>query len=222
MATYAHVPAFAERKRHPRALVAIVAAHAALLTAVMMAKMDLPQAFSPPITKVDLIPEPKAPPPATPEPRAVPEPARSVVDQPIALVPMPVDPRPAVDSSPMPFPEPGPVISVAPRPAVDIAPKPVPPLVRTGPRFATPDSRLRPPYPPSKLHLGEEAALRLKLRIGASGRVTAVEPVGFADPAFLRAARRHLIAHWRYRPASEGGQAVASSTVITLQFQLDD
>jgi protein TonB len=45
--------------------------------------------------------------------------------------------------------------------------------------------------------------------------------VGQADRAFLEAARRHLIANWRYKPASEGGRAVATSTVITLRFQLE-
>jgi len=63
--------------------------------------------------------------------------------------------------------------------------------------------------------------LRLRLTIDERGRVIAVEPVGRADKVFLEAARRHLLAHWRYRPASEGGRAVTSSTVITLRFQLD-
>jgi len=52
-------------------------------------------------------------------------------------------------------------------------------------------------------------------------RVVAVDPVGRTDPLFLEAARRHLIAHWRYKPALADGQAVASSMVITLRFQLD-
>ena len=66
-----------------------------------------------------------------------------------------------------------------------------------------------------------EAVLRLRLTIDDRGRVTAVEPVGRADPVFLAAARRHLLAHWRYKPASENGRPAASSTVITLRFQLD-
>ena len=49
----------------------------------------------------------------------------------------------------------------------------------------------------------------------------AVEPVGRADAVFLAAARRHLLAHWRFKPASDDGRAVASTTVITLRFQLD-
>ena len=94
-------------------------------------------------------------------------------------------------------------------------------IVKLGPRLATPASELRPAYPPSKLASEEEAVLRLRLTIDANGRVTAVDPVGAADRAFLEAARRHLIAHWRYKPATEDGHAVASSAVITLRFVLD-
>jgi hypothetical protein len=45
--------------------------------------------------------------------------------------------------------------------------------------------------------------------------------VGRADRAFLDAARRHLIAHWRYQPATEDGRTITSSLTITLRFQLD-
>ena len=64
--------------------------------------------------------------------------------------------------------------------------------------------------------------LRLKLSIDERGRVIAVEPVGRADRSFLEAARRHLIAKWRYKPATEDGKAIASSTVITLTFRIED
>ena len=50
--------------------------------------------------------------------------------------------------------------------------------------------------------------LKLRLSIDHRGRVVAVEPVGRADRAFLAAARRHLIAKWRYKPATEDGRAV--------------
>ena len=42
------------------------------------------------------------------------------------------------------------------------------------------------------------------------------------DPSFLAAARKHLLAHWRYAPATEDGRAIASSTVITLRFELQE
>jgi len=57
--------------------------------------------------------------------------------------------------------------------------------------------------------------------IDERGRVVAVEPVGKADRAFLYSARRHLMAHWRFQPASDDGRAIVSSTMITLQFRLD-
>ena len=220
MPTYAPVPAFAQRTRYPRALVVIVALHAAAISAVMLVKMDLPGRVLDPPTQVELIPLPKEPPPNPPEPSKA-RPAQSTLDQPVAIVPVQIPMGSAVDSTPTPFPNPGPVIGILPHPGpAIIEPKPAP--VRTGPRFATPDSRLRPPYPPAKLSSGEEAALRLRLTIDEGGRVTAVDPVESADPAFLKAARRHLIANWRYQPATEDGRPVASSTVVTLHFRLDD
>ena len=113
-------------------------------------------------------------------------------------------------------PDPGPLIGNG----MDPAPLPTP-IVRTGPRFATPDALIRPPYPEEKRRLEQEATLKLRLAIDERGRVVAVEPVGRADPAFLAAARRHILKAWRYRPAMEGETAIASSTVITLQFELD-
>ena len=52
--------------------------------------------------------------------------------------------------------------------------------------------------------------------------MVAVEPVAPADRTFLDAARRYPMAHWRYSPATQAGQPVATSLVVTLKFQLDD
>ena len=214
MTTYAPVPAFADGKRHPRALVLIVAGHAALLAAVMTAKMDLPMPFAPTPTTVELIAETTPPPelPPPPQPRRA-DPAIDRV-RPIVPIPQPSPPLEVVPL-PQPLPNPGPGIGAGKPP--DVAPAPV----RTGPHFVTPESQIKPPYPQSKLRLDEEAVLRLRLTIDSRGRVTAVEPVGGADPTFLAAARRHITARWRYKPATEDGRAIASSTVVTLRFELD-
>lgn len=222
MPTYAPQPAFAERGARPKTLTIIVAVHAVLIASVMAAKMDLPSKFTPTPTKVELIPLPKEPPPPPPpQPQIQPktQPSTSAIDRPVTIVPTPPIEGPQVDSRPMPLPDPGPVIGNGIEPAAEPAPIPTP--VRTGPRFATPASDLRPPYPPQKLRSEEEAVLKLRLSIDERGRVTAVEPVGRVDPVFFAAARKHLIARWKYEPATDGGRAVPSSTVISLRFQLD-
>lgn len=216
MSTYAPVAPYAARNRHPRALALIVAGHAALIAAVMMAKMDVAPRFIPTITKVDLIDEAKPPPDNPPPPQ--PQRHESAIDRPITVVPIP---QPTTDADPIPIPLP------VPNPGPVVAPDPikiVPPAqpVRVGPRFITPEYDVKPPYPQSKLRAQEEAVLQLRLTIDARGRVTAVDPVGNADPVFLAAARRHILAHWRYRAATEDGRAVATSTVVTLRFELDD
>ena len=224
MATYAPVPRFAERKAAPRTLIIIIAGHAALLAAVMTARIDFTRPFIPQVTEIVNVPLDKDPPPLPPEPQpqAETQPAVSTVDRLPVIVPTPpIDDAPRFDPTPMPtLPLPDSTIGSGQQPRLEPLPRAAP--VKTGPRFATPDHKLRPPYPEAKRVSDEEASLRLRLSIDARGRVVAVEPVGSTDPHFLASARRHLIAHWRYEPATEDGRPVASSTVITLRFQLDD
>lgn len=207
------------RRVSPTALVLIIGGHAAAIALLMSAKMDLPAKFRDVATIVEAIPIPQDPPP-DPEPRPQPEaqPRDSVIDRTPVIIPLPPLDGPVVDPTPIPIPDRGPIIGPSPEPGP--SPQVVPP-VRKGPRLTTSGDALRPPYPPSKLRDEEEAALRLKLSIDARGRVTAVEAVGRADPVFLEAARRHLIARWRYQPATEDGRAIASTTTITLRFELE-
>ena len=216
MLAYAsHRRRIAERRPAPQAMLVIVAAHVAVIAAVMSARLGLPQRIFRPPTAVDLIPLP-LPPPDQPQPAAQPKASPSRIDRVPVIVPVPQPTDDSLDPAPIPIPTPG-TGTIGPK----VEPLPVPAPVRVAARFATPPSAIRPPYPPSKIHSEEEAVLRLRLSIDANGRVAAVEPVGRADPAFLAAARRHLIAYWRYRPATEDGQAIASSTVITLRFELE-
>jgi protein TonB len=99
--------------------------------------------------------------------------------------------------------------------------RPVTTPVRRDAQLLTPASQLKPPYPADKLAAEQEATLRLALTIDANGRVTAVEPVGYADREFLASARRYIIGHWRYQPATEDGRPISTTVTITLQFQLD-
>ena len=218
LAYAAHRRRIAERHSAPHVMLAIMVGHIALIAAVMSAKMDLPERIRD-ITEVELIPVPPEPPRQVPPPKERPKPSESRIDRVPSIVPVPQPRADQLDPTPIPSLPSLPAVRPTPNPEPRIAPVPAP--VRIGPRFATPPNAVRPPYPASKIASEQEAVLKLRLSIDPRGRVVAVEPVGRADPAFLTAARRHLLAHWRYKPATEDGRAIASSTTITLRFELD-
>jgi len=209
-----------ERRPYPNTMLAIIALHVGVAAIVMSAKMDLPGRIlrEPPIRvtfypqpHTDPIPQPK--PPTNPTPRTIADP---VIDQPPVHVVTPSHPAEGVDTGP-------PIntgVLIEGVGSVTI-PQTIHDVVKLGPRLLTSGEDLKPPYPASKLLTEEEAALQLRLTIDANGRVVGVDPVGRADPVFLSAARRWLLAHWRYRPATEDGRGVTSTEVITLRFQLD-
>jgi protein TonB len=221
LAYAANRPPAGKRQSSPNAMLLVISAHVALLAVVMSAKMDLPRRIQhgPPLIDITLSPPPPpihaAPPRGTKTQQTA-----TLVDNPDQTIKLP-----SVDPTPYPI-NPNPpdatVIGgggVATLPV--IPPPPVVAPIRHDPRLLTPMSELKPPYPASKLASEEEATLKLRLTIDDRGRVIAVEPVGHADREFLDAARRYLIAHWRYDPATEDGRPISTTTVITLRFRLD-
>lgn len=209
----------ASRPSSPNAMLAIISVHVALLAVVMSAKMDLPaRILNKPIT-IEFPKEPPPPPPNIAQPRTPPQTPRTIIDQPTKVVPLKLPSQQNVETGPPMNPVNigtggGSMIPFIPQP-------PVTTPIRHDPLLLTPSSELRPPYPASKLASEEEATLRLRLTIDEHGRVIAVDAVGAADRVFLDSARRYLIAHWRYEPATEDGHPVASSLTITLRFELD-
>ena len=221
LAYAAHRRTVAGRRPAPHALLVIIVAHIAAIAAVMSARMDAERRPPDPPIIMEPIPIPEPPPPE-PQPQADPRQSETPLAQVPPRVPIALPVDEPVHTSPVSA-DPGPVIgpAVVPQPRLDPMPI-IEPVVRIGPRFATPPSAVRPPYPMTKIASGEEASLKLKLSINEQGRVIAVEPVGQADAAFFASARKHVLARWRYKPATEGGRPVASSTVVTLRFELDD
>lgn len=211
----------AQRRSSPSTMLFIIGLHVAAVALAMSAKFVIEHVRDTPITIIDIPLPTEPPPPQPPRPSAEAPAPQSAPIAPPTIVPTPPMPGPDMTSTVEPSPPSGPIAGNDP-PSV---PVPLPPRVvdpvRQGPRLATPAWALRPPYPSSKLDSEEEAALRLRLSIDERGRVVAVDPVGAADPAFLNAARRHLLAKWRYQPATVDGQPIASSTVITLRFELE-
>lgn len=211
--------AIGARQSNPSAMLIIISAHVALLALVMSARMERTRLRpDPPITvetiKDRLIdPKPLAQPQHQTRTTPIPAPRPDIPTPP--LQPPTLTPNPAL-------PDPGVALGNG---GVTVIPNIPQPIVTTpihhDPRLLTPPSELKPPYPADKLLSEEEAVLTLRLTIDPNGRVTDVQPIGRADRSFLEAARRHLIAHWRYQPATDDGRAIASTTVITLRFLLD-
>lgn len=208
---------------HPKTLALIIAGHAGLLFAVMTARGDI--VVKPPfdITEVTLLdpvkPPPPPPPPNDPTPA---QPSESHIDLPKPPIPLPLpDPNGPVDVGPT-LPTPGSGTNTLPVP--DPVPIPVPtpaPSVKVPARSLTSPSDLTPPYPDEKRRLGEEAVIRLSLSIDPRGRVVDVRPLGNADPAFVEAARKHIVRRWRYKPATEDGAAVASTLTVSIRFRME-
>ena len=200
----------------PRTLMLIIAGHVLVIGAAMLARDKIQKHSEPPIIVVNVPPVSDPPPNPQPHPRSDPRPSHptTVVPQ----VPIPTLPDQGFVAPPIP---PGPFEGIG----VSTLPPPQPQpheILRHGPQIATAEGRLRPPYPETKRMQEEEATLTLRLSIDATGRVTAVEPIGTADRAFLDSARKHLLSVWRFTPATEDGQPVPSTKVITLHFELGE
>jgi len=206
----------ADRPSSPSTLLVVIGLHAAVLAAVVSAKMDLPERFRNVPIPVDLIPQPPPPPERPVAQPNRPQTNTSQIAHTTTAVPIELADPIAVDHTQVDL---GPIVGPSTFTIPD-PPRPVE-LARSDARLLTPAWDLKPPYPASKIASEEEAVLQLRITIDERGRVIAVEPLGRADPAFLDSARRHLLSHWRYKPAIEGGRAVTSSMVIRLRFQLD-
>jgi protein TonB len=210
-------PVVADRPSSPSTLLIVIGLHVALIAAVVSAKMDLPDRIRNTPIAVDLIRQP-TPPRSQPQPNKSDRPQTndSQIDHTDSVVPIKLDGSPLttddtkVDTGPIV----GPINiqTLDPQPTV---------IARTEAMLVTPAWDLKPPYPVSKIAREEEAVLRLRIMIDERGRVIAVEPLGPVDRAFFDSARRHLLAHWRYKPAIENGRPVASSTVVRLHFHLE-
>ena len=221
LAYAANSPKTAGRAGSPQALALILLGHAAVISAVLMAKPEL--IGLPPNEPTVLIDIPAPPPPPPPETTVKPQPSEPVTQQ--SFIPQG---RPIIDmerQSPFElatgpsFEDIGTVIGSGPTTIID---HPEADPVRVGPRLATNENAIKPPYPLDMRRAEKEATLRLKLTIDPRGRVIAVDSVGPANPSFLEAARRHILKAWRYKPATEDGLAVPSTTVISLSFRLED
>lgn len=120
---------------------------------------------------------------------------------------------------------PEPVIQIAPDPAAQTiqVPQqqtpPVPPADASASGLT--NTHTTPPYPPMARRLGQQGTVVLAITVGADGTVSAAQIArssGF--PELDQAALEWVKAHWRYKPAMQGGVAVPSTTQAAVKFDL--
>ncbi|MEY4270591.1 MAG: hypothetical protein RLZZ58_1807 [Pseudomonadota bacterium] len=183
-----------------------------------------PQILPPPkiYDGVDVV-QTKAPPPPAPDPEVTPQPdpIKTVITAPTPPIPIPLAPANPVDAQPPAKPvifDPGPVGVAAdpPVPAKPVA-APVRTLALLDQRFA---DRFQPTYPGRELREGVEGKARVRVRVGADGRVKAVEDLGASSPGFFAETQRQALNKWRFKPATEDGKPVESWFTITVTFEL--
>jgi len=87
------------------------------------------------------------------------------------------------------------------------------------PIFAT---HTTPPYPPMARRLGQEGTVGLRITVAPDGSVADVEIVKSSGIQQLdQTAADWVKAHWRYSPAIKNGQAIASTAMATVTFNLE-
>lgn len=175
--------------------------------------------------------------PPTPEPqRDAPTvwilPATPPVPPPVALPRSPIPaPTPAVAPRLAPTPPvPAPVVveqgALPPAlPAVDAAVVSVPAGPgTTGPAPMQLDYAVAPPppYPRESVRNGDEGVVVLQVLVGVDGHPLEVVVVeGSGHRALDRAARRHVLEAWRFRPAIRDGHPVQAIGLVPIEFSLD-
>lgn len=209
---------FAPQKVNRTGLVLVISMHAAAISALALSKIEMPEIVDYSPIELQSYEDPPVPPPNPTEPEADPAPTQKVrPTNPEPIVDPPIDrgtqidaPRtdPVVQADPpyVPIREPGPIAN--PTPPVRIA--------------ALPDPRtaFQPPYPPQHERLGDEGVVKVRVLIGADGRVKAVEKVSATSDAFWKSTERYVLRNWRFRPATLDGRPVESWREMTVRFQL--
>lgn len=213
---------FEKRRISPTGVTVVVLLHGAAITALALAKMDMPvmKVFNP--LKIEQIAIEPDPPETPPEPVKaeqrvpretqidyVPPVVPTVPKGPVVLHDPTLDP-PVFDTKPIP--------KLETRPAEKLPPQPEP--VRVAAQMRSGD--LQPPYPASELRSGNEGKVTIRVTIGADGRVKRGEKVSATNDAFYRATERHALRAWRFKPATVDGRPVESRQVISVDFRLDN
>ena len=238
---FARPPAFYRSAAAFARLGAVVIVHAVML-GVISHHLDAQPPRAPQTIEVALIAPPAPIPVAPPKVEAPPVPPKVVEPPPVREVEKPKPrlkpkpkPRPKpeqaiTDPTPAPAPEAesapeAPVVEPAPAPPVAVAPAPTAaaPAPVAEARFDAdylnnPD----PGYPRLSKRMGEQGKVLLRVRVSARGRADEVRVHRSSGHTRLDEAARKAVAGWRFVPAKQGDEAIASWVIVPIEFKLKD
>ena len=101
-----------------------------------------------------------------------------------------------------------------------VAPAPTAPPAMADIASPSPISRPPPRYPARALRMRETGTVRVLVAVGADGVPTDVSVESSSQSRDLDRAALEAVRKWRFRPAQRGGQAVAGSVVVPIEFRL--
>jgi protein TonB len=88
-------------------------------------------------------------------------------------------------------------------------------------RAVEPIARVQPDYPPEAFRAGEEGTVVLRVDVDAAGNPGNVDIVSRSGSRDLDRAAIEAVRKWKFRPAMQGGQAVASQVEVPIDFRMD-
>ncbi len=202
-----------ERKPSPLGLGLVIAGHAAVLAALILAP---PESFKRIVYLPTIVDSIEAPPPPReelpPPPQASPKEAEPQLVPPIvdlatsATQPIHLDPLPQVE----------PPATQPVQPVLPAAPLFVAAVIEPG--AAT---RFQPGYPSALARADIEGSATVRVLIGVDGRVKQVELVNATHAGFFEATRDHALRAWRFRAATRDGVPTESWRTLTVRFKLE-
>ena len=119
---------------------------------------------------------------------------------------------------------PEPVIQIAPDPnaqSIQVQPQQQPVQASDSSASGMTSTHTTPPYPPVARRLGQQGTVILSIAVAPDGTVSAAQVAKSSGvPELDQTAIAWVKAHWRYKPATQGGVAVPSTTQAAVKFDL--
>ncbi len=215
---------------NPMAIAAAVAVNGGIITALMYMSIAGGTRFIRPPIKTFEVPEAKAPKPPKEElketakqdpklpPVYVPNAIVRTIDPPIDIT--------GTNELPLVLPPPSggtidkdPKIAIAPmKPEIKLPPPAIFKAASRDLRFA---GKFQPTYPVGMLQREIEGTVTVKVLIGTDGRVRQINIVSAATPEFAAATEKQALNHWRFKPATRGGEPVEDWQTLTVRFDIN-